>query len=1046
MCNACAVLNSLIEMSVLIVKTCFLSDSSKHQRREGEESQRNAEMRDRSPTAQMDKYHDPARPYKCDVCRESFTQKSILLVHYNSVGHLRSLKRKMQDSAAPGSESAAANEALNSSSGGDSELDKSQSSDTVAPSPKKEEPAPGGAPDLGELQNALQGAMLAARLQLLNPMLRGQMPPGMNPMAMAMGLPNSPFGNPSAPGMGQLQHLQQIAMAQHMSGGNARMPDPAQLLAQLAGKSTPEKQPEMKLPFPNSSPVPPVIPQQHQHQSMSHDAYGEQKRARTKITEDQLKVLRSHFDISNSPSDEQIQMMAQHTGLPPKVIKHWFRNTLFKERQKNKDSPYNFNNPPSTVINLEEYEKTGEPQVQSLYPEVELNEEPDEIVKEADSSRTEKHHEEEVISDDEREDGNKTEVSSHNGLPGQPGLQPGANSLPPNLTLSSILSSQTMADSLLSNYPPQLANPFRQSTESNTFSQMLHNLAANNSNISEPSSPGSMQRLSPGQDMNSIHGKRANRTRFSDYQVKVLQEFFEKNAYPKDDDLEYLSKLLGITPRVIVVWFQNARQKARKAYENQPSNEVVTDDMEGRFTRTPSLSYQCKKCNLEFQRYYELIRHQKQHCFKEEDAKRSALAQKAAGHAAATLNSQGGQTLCHSENSNSSFSERNITSPIFNQNTMSWKRKPSMEEIEEPRSKLPKTTNLFPPLVPPTAGNPAQGGGNDLEASMRKFYEDTMKRYMDELSVRPASQQQSDGQALDLRSSSADLDQGSNRSENDNDSDSWDKSGGEDSSSEQPRGGMYVDGSDFDGEPGDGSSGMSGNYLDANGQRDANNKRFRTHMSNVQVKMMKSIFEAYKTPTMPECLGLGNQIGLQKRVVQVWFQNARAKEKKAKLYLQQLTSQEPEMPPPPRGCRWCNFEYPANYSVQEHIFQPKHTENVRLAIEQGLYDPESPGATLNQLAESLQNNVAGGNYPRPAATPPRGSAVSGQDSSNTDSSPSPVKPNLGPGLSMMMAAGGLHSPGRPDLPDSRLLMPPFYGMNQGLNSYPIGVTNTVHNV
>ena len=46
-----------------------------------------------------------------------------------------------------------------------------------------------------------------------------------------------------------------------------------------------------------------------------------------------------------------------------------------------------------------------------------------------------------------------------------------------------------------------------------------------------------------------------------------------------------------------------------------------------------------------------------------------------------------------------------------------------------------------------------------------------------------------------------------------------------------------------------------------------------------------------------------------------------------------------------------------------------------------------------------------------------------------------------------MAAGGLRSPGGPEshphLPDSRsMLMPQFYGMN----SYPIGVTNTVHNV
>lgn len=992
----------------------------------------------------MDKYTDPARPYKCDVCRESFTQKSILLVHYNSVGHLRSLKRKMQDSAAGGGDN---NDNLNTS---ESDLDKSQSSDTAA-SPKKEETAN---PALNDIQNAMQ-AMLAARLQLLNPMLRGQMPPGgMNPMAMMGGLPFGP-GGPA--GMAGLNPLHQLAMAQQMAGGSPRMPDPAQLLSQLAASSgkaplTPEKQPqELKLPFPNASPVPPMnlTPQSHQ---AAMDQYGEQKRARTKITEDQLKVLRSHFDISNSPSDEQITMMAQQTGLPPKVIKHWFRNTLFKERQKNKDSPYNFNNPPSTVINLEEYEKTGEPKVQALYPEVELNEEPDEkTAKDLSTSvdsRTDKHHIEEIISDDEREDGRKTEDLIISGSHGMPGTSI-PSSLPPNLTLSSILSSQTMADSLLSNYPPQLSNPFRQSTENNTFSQMLHNLAANSSSLSEPSSPGSGQRLSPGQDMSSIHGKRANRTRFSDYQVKVLQEFFEKNAYPKDDDLEYLSKLLGLTPRVIVVWFQNARQKARKAYENQPSAEVVADELEGRFTRTPSLSYQCKKCNLEFQRYYELIRHQKQHCYKEEDAKRSALAQKAAAHAAATLSTQGGtQMLSHSEDSNSSFSERNITSPVFNQSMMSWKRKPSMDEmheIEEPRSKLPKTTNLFPPLVPPAAGQPVPGsGGNDLEASMRKFYEDTMKRYMDELSVRPASQQ-NDGQALDLRSSSADLDHGSNRSENDNDSDSWDKSGGEDSSSEQPRGGMYVDGSDFDGEAGE-NSGMSGAYLDANGQRDANNKRFRTHMSNVQVKMMKSVFEGYKTPTMPECLGLGNQIGLQKRVVQVWFQNARAKEKKAKLYLQQITGQEPEMPPAPRGCRWCNFEYPANYSVQEHIFLPKHLENVRIAIEQGLYDPESPGATLTQQAESLQN---GGNPypPRPAGTPPRVGG-GGQDggASNTDSSPSPSKPNLGPGLSMMMAAGGLHSPGRPDLPDSRMLMPPFYGMGQGLNSYPIGVTNTVHNV
>ena len=90
------------------------------------------------------------------------------------------------------------------------------------------------------------------------------------------------------------------------------------------------------------------------------------KRARTRITDDQLKILRANFDINNSPSEEQINILVSQTGLPPKVIKHWYRNTLFKERQRNKDSPYNFNNPPSTVLNIEEYEKTGEPKVIQL--------------------------------------------------------------------------------------------------------------------------------------------------------------------------------------------------------------------------------------------------------------------------------------------------------------------------------------------------------------------------------------------------------------------------------------------------------------------------------------------------------------------------------------------------------------------------------------------------------------------------------------------------------------------------------------------------------
>merc|ERR1719461_2525837 len=115
-------------------------------------------------SGQTDKYNDPSRPYKCEVCRESFTQKSILLVHYNSVGHLRNLKKKMQEQNTENGDSA----------GHESDLDKSGSSEpSEVQTPKKEDPESGN--PLGDIQSAIQQAMLA-RLQMLYPMLRAQMP------------------------------------------------------------------------------------------------------------------------------------------------------------------------------------------------------------------------------------------------------------------------------------------------------------------------------------------------------------------------------------------------------------------------------------------------------------------------------------------------------------------------------------------------------------------------------------------------------------------------------------------------------------------------------------------------------------------------------------------------------------------------------------------------------------------------------------------------------------------------------------------------------
>nr|XP_057931296.1 zinc finger homeobox protein 4-like [Doryrhamphus excisus] len=172
------------------------------------------------------------------------------------------------------------------------------------------------------------------------------------------------------------------------------------------------------------------------------------KRTRTRISEDQLIILRKHFDINSLPSDDAINKMSSLSGLPHKVIKHWFRNTLFKERQRDKDSPYNFNNPPITAL-AETREEV--PQTQSL-----------------------------TLS--------------------QSSLSPGLQDM--------------------------------------------------------PQSTGDAHR-----------GRRSSRTRFTEKQLETLQGVFEATPYPREEEYDRLSALLSLPNRVIVVWFQNARQRARKSQD-----------------------------------------------------------------------------------------------------------------------------------------------------------------------------------------------------------------------------------------------------------------------------------------------------------------------------------------------------------------------------------------------------------------------------------------------------------------------------------------------
>lgn len=130
-------------------------------------------------------------------------------------------------------------------------------------------------------------------------------------------------------------------------------------------------------------------------------------------------------------------------------------------------------------------------------------------------------------------------------------------------------------------------------------------------------------------------------------------------------------------------------------------------------------------------------------------------------------------------------------------------------------------------------------------------------------------------------------------------------------------------------------------------------KRYRTQMTSVMLKVMKSIFADYKTPTMGECNALGREIGLPKRVVQVWFQNARAKEKKARvIYAKTFGREFDARSPKVEGCKICSVDYRAGTMQQGHLFSPAHIARLKRDIET---------RRANNIAGGHNNNTTNNN-------------------------------------------------------------------------------------
>uniref|UniRef100_A0A158R627 Homeobox domain-containing protein n=1 Tax=Syphacia muris TaxID=451379 RepID=A0A158R627_9BILA len=664
------------------------------------------------------------------------------------------------------------------------------------------------------------------------------------------------------------------------------------------------------------------------------------KRARTRITDDQLKVLRQYFDINNSPSEEQIKEMSMKTGLMEKVIKHWFRNTLFKERQRDKDSPYNFNVPPQMSIDLATYEKTGEAKITSLKTET--------LTEESKQTQAKSQNEEESTTT-------------------------AANVTSPVVPNSLQLQQNQMSNAIAS----QIA----------AFLNDDRGLSTLPSGMTTPSS-------------NS--GRRANRTRFTDYQLKTLQLFFEKQPYPKDDDLEVLSKKLQLSPRVIVVWFQNARQKARKIYENQPSS--AGDD---RFLKTPGSNFQCKRCQLVFQRYYELIQHQQKSCYKDDGAAQqrdnkaveenlsedekncegdstnlSWLTAQPSGSQNADLTNVLAQLVgAANADSNADMKQAEFLKLLTGG---SLPQDPSVTYVKKMREKKKafykrcpfccllfhsreSLVNHIPERHREQANNIPVDVDNlpdaeDVPTITAVANEDSSAA---ETSKVNGTQKKSDLSPLDLscsnntesREDSVSMSPSYYHSDNDDNSDNVETCDQYNSSSPT---GMSVS-----------SNGMQ--------RSPANSKRYRTHLTPLQVHVMKNVFSEYKTPSMTECETLGVEIGLHKRVVQVWFQNARAKERKTRAY-NGKTDEDLQRSTATR-CALCSVEYSHRLNLHDHIFTSGHLAKVKKLFRndssrldssfgsENIIDKAENKTRARNLKDRSATKSANVNLPNPTSSP-----------------------------------------------------------------------------
>ncbi|XP_053901231.1 zinc finger homeobox protein 2 [Malaclemys terrapin pileata] len=943
----------------------------------------------------LDKFLDPSRPYKCTVCKESFTQKNILLVHYNSVSHLHKMKKASSDPTAPSRGDSGAPGAPQPSSDKPYKcttcrVSYNQSStleihmrsvlhQTRSRVVKAEAASKGEAPEAGEVGEAAPAPPTEAE------------PPKILEVPTALPFPAPLFSPPLLPPFPvvpeSLLKLQQqqllLPFYLHDLKGAPKLALAAPALALPAPSA-----PLILAPPKEPPPPPPPPPPAPAKLETEEDAGGEEANV---ASHPAAKALLENFGFELVIQYNEGKQGAGGAAPPPvaplprppaeklrcgtcgKVFSNMLILKTHEEHVHRRFLPFEA---------LSRYAAQFRKTYDSMYPPAEG------------TAPTE-----------------------------TPPVPPGITPLCPPFLMQPV---------------PVVVPPALPEAEGRWVRGEEEEAGT------DPSRDGQSSR-------------RFSRTKFTEFQSQALQSFFEASAYPKDGEVERLSVLLGLANRVIVVWFQNARQKARK------NGAEAGGAGGGTVTSQPS----CKKCQAAFRCIFDLVRHLKK-CYDDQPS------------------AEGNEEEEEEEGEEEPEEEEPEEEP----------EPPAEEEEEEEEEEAPRgdgdpkedqpvsdgameplesnapTFSSDPPGVHGSAflaphdplpelphsqgapmkrkhedGSQSPGGGSggegdpprdkrlrttilpeQLDILYRWYVQDSnpTRKMLDciseevglkkrvvqvwfqntrarerkgqfrcsastgippiktspssslaklspgggmanvsvggtpNLSVGGTSKVSSGGMANISGGGTSSVSGGRMANVSDGVSDGatatvlYSSNQAEPEPSElnearSPSGGDLSDSSssssssladpESPGGHGPASEGAAG--LDLLGQR-----RYRTQMSSLQLKIMKACYEAYRTPTMQECEVLGEEIGLPKRVIQVWFQNARAKEKKAKAALGEGGPGAPsEGPPEPRAeCPVCQVKYDFYVSCRGHLFSRGHLAQLKEAVQAQLRSEGHDGA------------------------------------------------------------------------------------------------------